>query len=60
MKFNNQPIIQDNQAIYTVNNFDLPTYDDFIKIRTLPNYNVSGNQILFNPEYVEGYLQNRS
>lgn len=60
MQFNNQPEIINGKAVYTIKDYDLATYDDFIKIRTLPDYQVTGNQIVFRPEYLEGYLQERS
>lgn len=53
MKFNNQPEIIDKQAFYTVTNFDLPTYEDFLKIRTLPHYTVRKNKITFDASYID-------
>lgn len=41
MNLNNQPAINNNQAVYTINNFDLATYQDIIQIRQLPHYQVN-------------------
>lgn len=57
MKLNNQPVIVKNRATVTLNNLDLDSYVDFINLRTLPIYQVKGNQIEFPANYLEGFYQ---
>jgi hypothetical protein len=57
LNLNTQPQIKDNKAIYTVDDFNLPTYQDFIQIRSLPSYKVIDNRIIFPANYLdESYL----
>jgi hypothetical protein len=55
LKLNNQPVIKDKQAIYTVADFDLATYEDVINIRTLPLYEVSNRTITFPANYLDHF-----
>jgi hypothetical protein len=60
MKLNNQPSLNGNkQAIYTVKDFDLQSYQDVISIRSLPIYQVTDNQITFPQSYVNGHNQDK-
>jgi superfamily II DNA or RNA helicase len=52
MNLNNQPEINGKEVIYTVKDFDLPTYEDLIVIRSLPDYQIIGNQIAFRSNYL--------
>ncbi len=47
----------DKTAIYKIAKFDLSTYEDFIKIRTLPHYEVSKNVISFSASYLDHYYE---
>ena len=57
MKLNNKPTITGNQATLTFNDFSLHSYLDFISIRSLPTYKVTGYEIEFPANYVDGYYQ---
>ena len=58
MNLNNQPVIKGNQAVYRVEDYDLATYQDFIQIRSLPAYKVTGQNIAFSATYLDKALEN--
>lgn len=60
MNLNNPIEFKDKQAIYTIHNYDTPTYEDLIKIRALPDYRVTGNQIKFRATYIDETLHEAS
>jgi len=57
MKLNNTPQINGTTASLEFNQFDLPSYLDFIQIRSLPTYKVTGNRAEFPANYVDGFYK---
>lgn len=55
MKLHKTPTINGKEAVYKVDDFDLETYEDIIKIRELPQYDVVGRSIHFPASYTDEY-----